>query len=126
MAVTYKMIPKKNVLVSPPEVNYYPCAVSQGDATLDDLAEMVAERSTMSKADCYGVIVGLTQVIGEALSEGKIVKLDHLGSLKITLQGTPSATLENSFKTRIKKVRLVYKPSSQLKKKLGLLTFKRI
>ena len=72
MAVTYKMIPKKNVLVSPPEVNYYPCAVSQGDATLEDLAEMVAERSTMSKADCYGVIVDLHKLLARLYRKEKL------------------------------------------------------
>ena len=120
------MVPKKNILVSPPEIKYYPCAVSQGEVNLDDLAQIIASRSTVSRADCYGVIYGLTQVIGEMLSEGKIVKIDSLGSLKITLQGTPADTEEELGKSNIKKVNVVYKPAKELKNSLNRITFKRI
>lgn len=126
MPVKYKMVPKKNSLVSPPEIKYYPCAVSQGEVTLDDLAKIIASRSTVSRADCYGVIYGLTQVIGEMLSEGKIVKIDSLGSLKITLQGTPANTEAELGKSNIKKVNVVYKPAKELKNTLNEISFKRI
>lgn len=126
MPVKYKMVPKKNILVSPPEIKYYPCAVSQGEVNLDDLAQIIASRSTVSRADCYGVIYGLTQVIGEMLSEGKIVKIDSLGSLKITLQGTPADTEEELGKSNIKKVNVAYKPAKELKNSLNRITFKRL
>lgn len=126
MPVKYKMVPKKNSLVSPPEIKYYPCAVSQGEVTLDDLAKIIASRSTVSRADCYGVIYGLTQVIGEMLSEGKIVKIDSLGSLKVTLQGTPANTEAELGKSNIKKVNVIYKPAKELKNTLNEINFKRI
>lgn len=126
MPVKFKMVPKKNVLVHPPEIKYYPCAVSQGEVDLDDLAEVVASRSTVSRADCYGVIYGLTQVIGEMLSDGKIVKIDALGSLKLTLQGTPADSETELGKSNIKKVNVIYKPAKELKNKLKRITFKRI
>ena len=126
MPVKYKMVPKKNILVLPPEIKYYPCAVSQGEVNLDDLAQIIASRSTVSRADCYGVIYGLTQVIGEMLSEGKIVKIDSLGSLKITLQGTPADTEEELGKSNIKKVNVAYKPAKELKNSLNRITFKRL
>ena len=78
MAVQFKMVPKKNMQTSPPEVKYYPCAVSQGKVDLDDLARRVAMQSTMSVADCYGVIVGLAKVIAEELTDGNIVAKYHL------------------------------------------------
>ena len=126
MPVKYKMVPKKNSLVSPPEIKYYPCAVSQGEVTLDDLAKIIASRSTVSRADCYGVIYGLTQVIGEMLSEGKIVKIDSLGSLKVTLQGTPANTEAELGKSNIKKVNVIFKPAKELKNTLNEINFKRI
>ena len=83
MPVRFKMIPKKNNLVSPPEVKYYPCAVSQGEVNLDDLARIVASRTTMSRPDCFGVIMALSDVIGESLADGNIVKVDNLEDRKI-------------------------------------------
>jgi hypothetical protein len=52
MAVNFKMVPKKNILVSPPQVKYYPCAIHKGEEDLDSLAELVSSQSSMSKADC--------------------------------------------------------------------------
>lgn len=88
MAVQFKMIPKKNNLTSPPEVKYYPCAVSQGEVNLDDLARIVASRTTMSRPDCFGVIMALSDVIGESLANGNIVRVDNLGTFQLNLTGT--------------------------------------
>ena len=126
MSVKYKMVPKKNSLVTPPEIKYYPCAVSQGEVSLDDLAKIIASRSTVSPADCYGVIIGLTQVIGEMLSQGKIVKIVSLGSLKVTLKGTPADTEDALGKSSIKKVNVVYKPARELRATLNNISFKRV
>lgn len=63
---------------------------------------MVSSRSSMSKAYCYGVIIGLTDVISEALDMRKIVRIDSLGSFQITVQGTPAETLEELGKANIK------------------------
>lgn len=126
MAVQFKMVPKKNMQVSPPETKYYPCAVSQGKVDLDILSNIVASQSTMSRADCYGVIVGLTQAIAMELAKGNIVEIDHLGSLKLALKGTAADTEEELGKKTITKVNVVYKPSKELKEKLNEITFKRI
>lgn len=126
MAIHFKMVPKKNILVSPPQVKYYPCAIHKGEEDLDSLSEMVASRSSMSKADCYGVIIGLTEVIAEALAAGRIVRIDSLGSFQITVQGTPADTLEELGKANIKSVKIKYNPSKRMKIKLEGLTFKRV
>lgn len=126
MAVQFKMIPKQNNLVSPPQVNYYPCAVSVGEVHLDDLARIIASRSTMSRADCYGVIIALSDVIGEALSNGNIVKIDSLGTFQLVLQGTSSETEDALGKSNIKGAKINYKPSKHLKSKMGRNTYKRM
>ena len=82
---------------------------------------MVSSRSSMSKADCYGVIIGLTDVISETLAMGKIVRIDSLGSFQITVQGTPAETLDELGKANIK-----FNPSKRMKTKLKGLIFKRV
>lgn len=126
MAVTFKMVPKKNIMVDPPVIKYYPCAVSQGKVDLEALAQVVASRTTMSEADCYGVLVALTKAIGDSLVNGKIIDLDFLGSFTLTLQGTPADTLDELGKSTIKKVNIAYKPSKTLKKKINESTFTRL
>jgi len=126
MAINFKMVPKKNVLVSPPQVKYYPCALHDGEDDLESLAEIVASRSSMSKADCYGVIIGLTSVISESLAAGRIVRIDSLGSFQITVQGTPADTLDELGKANIKGAKIKFNPSKSMKIKLKGLTYKRV
>jgi predicted histone-like DNA-binding protein len=126
MAIRFKMVPKKNIMVIPPKVNYYPCAVSNGIEDLDSLSKKISSRSSMSQADCYGVVAALAQVINESLQEGKIVNLDFLGSFKITLQGTPAATEEELGKANIKGAKIIYHPSRKMKETLTSLEYKRI
>jgi predicted histone-like DNA-binding protein len=120
------MIPKQNNLVSPPEVKYYPCAVSKGEMQLDDLAKIISGRSSMSKADCYGVIMALSDVIGEALSNGNIVKIDSLGTFQLILQGVAAETEQVLGKSNIKGAKISYKPSKELKSKIKRITYKRM
>jgi predicted histone-like DNA-binding protein len=126
MSVQFKMIPKQNNLVSPPEVKYYPCAVSKGEMQLEDLAKIISGRSSMSKADCYGVIMALSDVIGEALSNGNIVKIDSLGTFQLILQGTAAETEETLGKSNIKGAKISYKPSKNLKSRIKRITYKRM
>ena len=126
MAVSFKLVPKQNNLVAPPEVKYYPCAVSKGEADLDSLADVVSSRSSMSRADCYGVIIGLTEAIGEALADGKIVRIDALGTFQITIQGTAADSPEELGKSTIKGTKIVYRPSKKMKKRLENINFKRL
>ena len=126
MAVSFKMLPKKNNLATPPEIKYYPCAIHNGEDDLDSLADIVASQSTISKADCYGVIMALTKAISESLAEGRIVRIDSLGTFQITLEGLPANSLEELGKANIKRAKIVYKPALNMKKKLKGLTYKRI
>ena len=119
MSVQFKMIPKKNNLVSPPEVKYYPCAVSQGEVNLDDLARIVASRTTMSRPDCFGVIMALSDVIGESLANGNIVRVDNLGTFQLTLTGTAADTEETLGKSNIKEAKINYRPSKELKNRMN-------
>ena len=126
MSVRFKMIPKQNNLVSPPQVKYYPCAVSKGEMNLENLAKIISERSSMSRADCYGVIMALSEVVGESLSEGYLVKIDSLGTFQLVLQGVASDNQEALGKSNITNAKISYKPSKEIKDKLNQINYKRI
>ena len=126
MAISFKMVPKNNNLATPPGPKYYPSAVNHGEVNLKYLSKMVASQSTVSRADCYAVIVALTQAIGDSLSQGKIVKIEDLGTFQITLQGLPADTPDDLGKSNIKRAKIIYKPALELKGVLKKLTYKRI
>lgn len=126
MSVQFKMVAKQNNLVTPPEIKYYPCAVSKGEVNLANLASLIASRSTISKADCYGVIMALSDAIGESLAKGSIVKIESLGTFSLTLQGTGAETPEPLGKKNIKGAKILYTPSIDLKKRIKRIDYKRM
>lgn len=126
MSVNFKLVAKKNSLTNPPEVKYYPCAVSKSEEDLNSLTATISSRSSMSKADCYGVIIALTEAIGEALTDGKIVKIESLGTFQLTIKGTAAETIDELGKANISAAKIIYKPSNDLKKRLKNITYKRI
>jgi predicted histone-like DNA-binding protein len=126
MSVRFKMVPKQNNIASPPQTKYYPCAVSSGEVDLERLADTVADRSTLTPADCYAVMVAMSEVIGEELARGKIVKIDRLGTFSLTLKGVGTDQPELLNKNTILGAKILYKPAQHLKKILTNLTYKRI
>jgi len=126
MSVEFKMIPKKNMLSTTPDVKYYPCAISQGEINLDDLARIIASRTTMSKADCYGVVIALSDVISESLKQGKIVRIDDLGTFRLGLLGTAATSPDALGKSNIIGTKINYTPSKNIKRKMKEITYKRL
>lgn len=119
MSVTFKMVAKQNSLATPPEINYYPCAVHQGAETLETLAQRISAGTSLTEADCFGVMYALTNAIGDALASGKIVRIDSLGTFQLTIQGQPAPAAEVKGKQYIKGNRVVFKPSKRLKNYLN-------
>lgn len=126
MAIKFKMVAKQDNISSPPVIKYYPCALSQGEINLDDVARIIASRSTLSRADCYGVIMALSEVIGQQLHQGRIVKIDALGTFSLTLQGTGADSDVPLGKANIKGAKINYKPSKDLKNTVKQVTYKRV
>ena len=126
MAIEFKMVPKQNNIASPPQTKYYPCAVSKGEVDLEYLAEIIASRSTVTVADCYGVLIGMSQVIGEELANGKIVKIDRLGTFALTLKGVRTDTPEKLHNNTILGAKILFKPARNFKKLLQNLSYKRL
>jgi predicted histone-like DNA-binding protein len=126
MPIAFKMVPKQNNIATPPQVKYYPCAVSSGEVDLEYIAEIISSRSTISVADCYGVLIGMSQVIGEELAKGKIVKVERLGTFALTLKGTGTDEPDKLNKNTILGTRMLFKPAKSLKKVLTTLNFIRV
>lgn len=55
-------------------------------ATINDVADRLAARSTVSRADIYAVLVDLGEVMGELMASGRSVKLQGVGTFYLTCQ----------------------------------------
>ncbi|MCF8274678.1 MAG: hypothetical protein K9I95_12685 [Flavobacteriaceae bacterium] len=126
MSVQFKMVAKQNNIATPPQTKYYPCAVSKGTVDLEYISKIIAGRSSLSEADCYGVMIAMSDVIGQTLAQGQTVKIDSLGTFALSIKGSAADSPEILGKNHIKGARILYKPSPRLKKFLKYLSFKRL
>jgi predicted histone-like DNA-binding protein len=126
MAISYKMVLKKQSMLTPPIEKYYPCAIHEGMDDLESLSDKISLNSSICQADCYRIVMSLTKVIAESLAMGRVVNIQTLGSFKINIHGTGVDSPEDSVKDEIKGAKIIYRPSPNMNKTLGQLTYKRI
>lgn len=126
MSIKIKSVARKNPqdLTAPPK--YYAQAVNQGEISLNQLSVLIAQMSTVSKADVYAVLIALTDVVPVQLEEGKIVRLGEMGSFSIGLNSYPSELEEKVSAASVKKLNLRFRPSIELKKKVDAFSVSKI
>ncbi|WP_010135199.1 HU family DNA-binding protein [Ochrovirga pacifica] len=103
---------------------YYAQAVAKGRVDLDRLADLIAGQTTLSRADCFAVVVAMVDTISDQLLQGNIVQVDRLGAFKLTVQSSPSITATEVSKKSIVKTKLNFRPDSRFKEKLNTASFK--
>jgi len=93
MTVKFNVVERRNPSDPDAPKKYYPSIQSSGRVTARELAEMAAERSTLSTMDMMAAIEGFLAIIPQQLVRGNIVELGDFGSfwLKTTSEGCETA-----------------------------------
>ena len=116
MAIKFKAIEKGQPGVAGGgQKKYYASIVNSGEATVDELVKGIEKFSALSEADILGVIVALENVIQDKLADGKIVRLDKLGSLYPSLSSEGVEKQDELTSLKIKEVTINYRPGVRLK-----------
>lgn len=101
---------------------FYAQAVATGKTDLERLAYLVSNQSTVREGDCYAVILSLVHNIMDELKQGRIVKLDKLGSFQIGVSSEGVATIEEVGSNLVKDVRVNFRPDQRLKNGINMTT----
>ncbi|NJK85863.1 MAG: hypothetical protein HC906_07735 [Bacteroidales bacterium] len=83
---------------------------------LNELADIIQQRSTAHQADVILVIQCLMRVIPEMLLDGKTVKLDGFGVFRLHAKAETSETPEEVDVHNIKEIRLSFIPDPENQK----------
>lgn len=105
------------------ENKFYAQAIATGTTDLERLAFLVSNQSTVREADCYAVLLSLLHNIADELSQGKIVKLDKLGSFQIGVSSKGIATSEELSASAVKKAHINFRPDKRLRSVLKNVDF---
>ena len=102
---------------------YYASAVHDARVELDELASRVAESCSIRRADVYGVLVALMDIIPDLLLDGNIVTLGELGSFYTTVSSDGVENEEELSTTMIRNSFIRYRPTKALRKKLRAIDY---
>lgn len=89
MSIKFNVVERGNPSNREAPKKFYPSIQSSGRVTTRELAEMAAQRSTLSKMDMMAAIESFLEIIPEQLAKGNIVELGEFGSfwLRSTSEG---------------------------------------
>lgn len=127
MSIKYRLVQKGEPgVVGGGTKKWYANVVNDGEMNIDDLVSEIEKFSALSEADIKGVIVALENVIQKALADSKIVRLEKLGSLYVSLSSKGTAT-EKEFvaNTLIEKVNVRYRPGKRILDSVRTVGFKK-
>lgn len=128
MATKYKLIKRnKPGVVNDPNPKYYAVAVTTGEDDFKSMTRAVADRCTVTGSDAKAVLDAFMTVMLQRLANGQIVRLNDLGSFRISLS-SEGVLNEKKFNaaTQIKKARIIFTPCKELKDMCKSLSYQRV
>ncbi|WP_018674926.1 HU family DNA-binding protein [Riemerella columbina] len=127
MSIKYNVIEKGQPGVAGGgEKKWYAQVANNGELTIDDLVKQIEKFSALSEADIKGVLIALENVAQEALSEGKKVRLEKLGTLYPTLSSSGAATEKDFNQSLIRSVGVNYRAGKRILDAMKAAGFERI
>jgi predicted histone-like DNA-binding protein len=125
MPVNIGVIEKRNPLRPDEAKRFYAIVRSTGVITLKALGKKITQRCTVNYADTVAILEAVTQVLGNELSDGKIVQFGDFGSFRIGVSSNSSETRKKFTTSMIKSRRVIFRPGADLKEVLNNLTFEK-
>ncbi len=126
MPIPYSLVQRGNPSDPNAPKKFYAQIQFKGETTLRELAEEIAEISTVSVIDTKAVLDSLLEVIPRHITDGEIVRLGDLGSFAMTLKSEGSETEDGFTSSMIKRVKLIFRPGKRFKKELETADFKKV
>jgi len=121
--LNFKSVQRHNIKDPEAPNKYYAFPVYRSSVGLKELSDNVADKSSLTRGDCYNVIQNFMAEMQKALRKGDIVKLDDLGTFRITLSSVGVETPQDLSSDAIKKARIRFQPGDELKGMLANLKF---
>lgn len=94
--IKYSIQPKKNYLSEKREVKFYPQAAPSTPLMLEQIAERIEKRSSVSSSDVKAVLDALQTEVIYALRNGYSVRLGDLGSFRLTIRANGAESAEEA------------------------------
>jgi predicted histone-like DNA-binding protein len=104
---------------------FYASPVHGREITLEGLTRAIERKSTLSGADIRAVLYAMVEQAADGLSEGRIIRLGDLGSLRITLSSEGRNSTEEVNASAVKKAGVIFTPGTKLQTMLKTAKFQK-
>lgn len=121
--VSYGVSPRVNPRDKESEPKFYGQIVSNQSISIEELAEVIANRCTVKLADVVGVVSAFEAEMKKALLNSEIVELDRIGRFRVTISGKGAETEEDFSTENITGVKVRYAPAKYIKEVLAKTDF---
>ena len=127
MAIQFNVVRKPQPGVAGGGIKkWYASAKVDGELTIDELTKEIEKFSALSEVDIRGVIIALENVIVNQIVNGKIIRLDKLGSFYPSLSSEGAATEADFNVSLIKGAKMNYRPGERIVDALKAAKFQKI
>lgn len=114
--IKYKVVGRRKPGVTEGPMKYYASIVLDGEVGLQEICQEIENTSTVSEADIMAVLTSLVRIVPDKLTQGKIVRLGDLGSLRPSLGSNGMDKEEDVSGHSIKNNKVLFKPGRRITK----------
>ena len=125
MSVKYNVVKRANPSNREAPKKHYPSIISSGRVSMRELAEMAAERSTLSTMDMMAAYESLLVIIPQQLAKGNIVELGDFGSFWLKNNADGAETAEGVTASHITTLAPRFNPGKLFKDVLSSIKFEK-
>jgi predicted histone-like DNA-binding protein len=123
MSVKYNIVERGNPSNREAPKKFYPSIQSTGRVTTREMAEMAAQRSTLSTMDMMAAIESFLAIVPEQLAKGNIIELGEFGSFWLRSNSEGTATPDEVRASHISSVMPRFNPGKVFKHALNGIEF---
>lgn len=124
--MNYKIMSKKNPLKPADPEKFYPFPKWSSEMNLRTIAGQIARHCTLTPADVTAVLEALLSELPDYLMNGHSVRLGDFGLMKLSFSGEGRGTADDVTAKEIKRLKVLFLPGVELKRKLSATRFERI
>jgi len=126
MSIQYKLYKKPEPGVAGGGIKKWYAQADLGEElSIDDLVRKIEKFSSFSEADIRGIIIATENVIKEEIANGKVIRMDVLGSFYPSLSSEGVLEEEDFTPANIKSVKLMFRPGRRILQALSRVSFKK-
>jgi predicted histone-like DNA-binding protein len=118
MPVKYNIVERGNPSNREAPKKYYPSIQSSGRVTTEEMAELAADRSTLTSADMMAAIESFLTIVPQQLAKGNIVELGDFGTFWLKTTADGADTPEETNAAQITSLLPRFNPGKRFKKVL--------